>query len=164
MSRRETLHRETGKRGSLGRTPRLSYVCEAGTVPLGIMEPAESPSTFGIVGQTLDSKPLLEGPAEQIDLLLEVPHLDHPADTPDCDEGLVWVAGDGIDSVPRFHEELLKFGAIHGHVVHGGVKRPNDKIPVCQGETQEDRRVQGMAMPGALLPAVREPPLSSIIW
>lgn len=118
------------------------------------MEPAESSSTFRVVGQTLDSKPLLEGPAEQIDLLLKVPHLDHPTDTTDCDEGLVRVARDGMDSVPGFHEKLLKFGAIHGHVVHGGVKRPNDKIPVCQGETQKDRRVQGVATPGTLLSAV----------
>lgn len=113
-----------------------------GTAPLGIAEPAESPSTFRVVGQTLDSKPLLKGPAEQIDLPLEVPHFDHPADTPDCDEGLVRVAGDGVDCIPGLHKELLKFGAIHCHVVHGGVKRPNDKIPVCQGEAQEDQRLQ----------------------
>lgn len=103
--------------------------------------------TFGVVGQTLDSKPLLKGPAEQIDLLLEVPHFDHPADTPDSNEGLVRVAGDRIDGIPGFHKELLEFGAIHGHVVHGGVKRPNDKIPDCQGDTQEDQPLQGMATP-----------------
>lgn len=128
------------------------------------MEPVEKSSTFRVVGQTLDSKPLLKSPAEQIDLLLEVPHLDHPADTPHCYEGLVRVAGDGIDRIPGFHKELLKFGAIHCHVVHGGIKCPNDKIPVCQGETQEDQRLQGMAMLAILLLAACEPLLLSIIW
>lgn len=154
---------------SLGRTDtkaplRMRQRALAGTAPLGTVEPVESWSTFGVVGQTLDSKPLLKGPAEQIDLLLEVPHLDYPTDTPDCDEGLIRVAGDGVDSIPGFHKELLKFGAIHCHVVHGGVKRPDDKIPVCQGKTQEDRHVQGMATPAVLLLAAHEPPLLSIIW
>lgn len=135
-----------------------------GHSPCGYLGTCERVSTFGVVAQTLDSKPLLEGPAEQIHLLLIVPHLDHPADTPDRDEGLVRVAGDGINGIPGLHKELLEFGAICRHVVHGSIKRSNNKIPVCQGETRQDQRLQGMATPTILLLTAHEPPLSSIIW
>lgn len=136
-----------------------------GTAPVGVLAPVMvRASTFGVVGQTLDAKPLLEGPAEQIHLLLVVPHLDHPTDTSNRDEGLVGVAGDGVHGVPGLHKELLEFGAIRRHVVHGGVKRSDNKIPVCRRETRQDQCFQGMATATILLLIAREPPLSSIIW
>lgn len=110
--RSETLSTE-GCRSLREKASRLARQREScqGQLPAAVTATAMEPergryneNTFGVVGQTLDSKPLLKDSAEKVSFLCIIPHFDHATGTPDGEEGLIWVAGDGTNGFLGLYE------------------------------------------------------------